>query len=167
MTNFKFCPMCASSGFSSLGDKAHFCANCGFTLYLNAAAAVAAIIEHEDDILLVIRGKAPEKGKLDLPGGFVDHNETAEQALARELEEELGLTGHDAEYLFSCPNTYPYKGVTYRTLDLFYRMRLEQRPVLVSADDVAGFQWINRESIPLQDIAFASVRRALQQHFDI
>ena len=52
-------------------------------------------------------------GTLDLPGGFVDNNENAEQGMVREILEETGLTidSADVTYLFSIPNVYHYSGM--------------------------------------------------------
>lgn len=48
-------------------------------------------------VLLIERGGYPYKGCYAFPGGFMDMDETAEQAAARELEEETGLTGLSLE----------------------------------------------------------------------
>ena len=50
------------------------------------------------------RAKEPAKDTLDLPGGFIDMNETGEEGVAREVEEETGLKVKKATYLFSLPN---------------------------------------------------------------
>lgn len=52
---------------------------------------VDAIIEMEEGIVLIKRGKEPYKGKLAIPGGFVELGETVEEAARREVKEETGL----------------------------------------------------------------------------
>ena len=115
-----YCPKCGEKGLRQLSAKKFVCEreHCQFTAYKNAAAAVAAIIELNDDkIIMIRRGKEPGRGKLDLPGGFVDANETLEESLEREVKEELGLQIRDPSYLSSFPNKYPYKGIEYSTVD--------------------------------------------------
>ncbi|MEM3871833.1 MAG: nucleotide sugar dehydrogenase [Nitrososphaeria archaeon] len=59
--------------------------------YYNPAVAVNAIIEKDESIFLVKRSIEPFKGLWSLPGGFIEYNETVEEALVREVEEETGL----------------------------------------------------------------------------
>jgi ADP-ribose pyrophosphatase YjhB (NUDIX family) len=160
--SIRFCPDCGQDSFRPETDKSWRCARCDFILYQNTAAAVAAIVVCADDILFAVRAREPQAGKLDLPGGFVDTDETAEAALARELREELGLTGIGARYMASFPNTYPYGGIDYKTVDLIYVVELDERPSLQPADDVAGIRWVNAGSIPFEQLAFGSIRRALR-----
>src|SRR3712207_6659952 len=88
------CPKCGARSLNQLSEKEFVCEreDCQFTAFKNAAAAVAAIIELNDDtIIMTRRDREPGKGKLDLPGGFVDADETLEQSLQREVKEELSL----------------------------------------------------------------------------
>lgn len=57
----------------------------------NRPVTVDVIIHHEDGIVLIKRGHAPYQGHWALPGGFVEHDETVEQAAVREALEETGL----------------------------------------------------------------------------
>jgi len=116
---FKYCPKCGAAELRIAGGKLLRCGPCGFELYLNSAAAVAAVIEDDRGrVLITVRGKEPGKGKWDLPGGFVDPGESAEEALRREVREEVGLDVTAMRYLGSYPNTYDYVGVRYATTDL-------------------------------------------------
>jgi len=50
------------------------------------------LLSYQDGILFTVRTKEPGLGQLNFPGGFVDHNESLEQALVREIHEELSLS---------------------------------------------------------------------------
>ena len=162
----QYCPVCGQKSFTPNSAKSFLCGQCDFILYFNAIAAVAAIIESEGEILLAVRGKNPGLGLLDLPGGFIDHHETVEDALIRELQEELGLDIGPRESLYPCyigsfPNTYPYRGITYETVDMFYHIQLDKKPHLKADDDVAELVWVPNDQIPMDKIAFPSIRNVL------
>jgi len=79
--------------------------------YYNPALAVNAIIYKDKSVLLVKRGVEPFKGLWSLPGGFVEYDETVEEALAREVEEETGLKVRPERILgvYSNPTRSPVK----------------------------------------------------------
>ncbi|WP_425407217.1 NUDIX hydrolase [Hwanghaeella sp.] len=52
---------------------------------------VGVIVFRDEDVLLIRRGKPPNKGSLSLPGGGQDLGETVREAAAREVMEETGL----------------------------------------------------------------------------
>jgi NADH pyrophosphatase NudC (nudix superfamily) len=82
-----FCPSCASANIEAPSANSMKCNDCGYVLYHNTAAATAAILLYQGKIIFVRRGHDPGKGMLDLPGGFVDYNESAEDGMLRELHE--------------------------------------------------------------------------------
>ena len=71
---FKFCPNCASQNVTYVNNFKFHCVACDFVLYHNIAAAVAIVFTHKDQILFTVRNVDPDKGKWDLPGGFIDPN---------------------------------------------------------------------------------------------
>jgi mutator protein MutT len=160
------CPQCGSESLVWPSPKNFSCTACGFMLYLNIAAAVAVIIECQGRILFGVRKNEPERGMLDLPGGFVDQGETAEQALRRELQEELGIAVQDLRYLFSFPNKYLYRGIEYDTLDLVFLVQFDEFPQAVAADDLADLLWIERNAIDFDRIGFSSLRKAVQRYLE-
>src|SRR5690349_1510780 len=113
---FHHCPKCGGSGLKGKNGKSFDCPNCGFHLYLNPAAAAAALIlaaERPDEVLFVKRAKDPQKGKLALVGGFVDRGESLEETVAREVREELGVGLDNLVYHASFPNEYVFHNVKY------------------------------------------------------
>jgi ADP-ribose pyrophosphatase YjhB (NUDIX family) len=163
-TLFRYCPRCGSKQFLPNNEKSCRCADCGFVFYINPSAAVAAfIVNKKGELLVCTRAKEPAKNTLDLPGGFTDYNETAEEALAREVAEELGGTIASAKYLFSLPNNYLYSDLTVPTMDLFYLCTLENDENLHSADDVAEFQFLPLNAINTEKFGLNSVKKAVER----
>ena len=75
-----------------------------FIYYFNPSSAVACFIRNSrGELLLVRRAKEPAKGRLDLPGGFVDMHESAEEAAQREVKEEQASTSPVAAIFFPSP----------------------------------------------------------------
>lgn len=98
---FTYCPKCGARTFVERNEKAKQCTTCGFVYYFNPSSAVACFIRNsKGELLLVRRAKEPAKGTLDLPGGFVDMYESAEDAAHREVKEETGLDIAGCRYLF-------------------------------------------------------------------
>ena len=151
LTRFKFCPRCGSEEIKQVEVKSIQCSNCDFIYYHNLAAAVGAVIELDGKILLCKRGRDPEKGQLDFPGGFVEYNETLEVALKREIMEELGVKVCDINYFMSGINTYRYKDVDYPSVDAYFRCSVVDLKKLIAGDDVESFLWVslyeNRETL--------------------
>ena len=139
------------------------CEQCHFTLYINSSSAVAAIIVNNNgDILLTKRAFEPAKGKLDLPGGFVDPMESAEEALIREIKEELNLTITKFRYLTSFPNEYVFKQYSVYTTDLAFICEVESLDTIEFHDDVSGYQFINPKQIDYNTISSQSIKNIIQ-----
>ena len=122
---------------------------------------MALITNDEGDILVCRRAKEPARGTLDLPGGFTDLDETAEEAVAREVREETALTVVSTRYLFSLPNLYTYGGLTVPTMDLFFECRVADTRGLEAHDDVAAARFMKRAEIDPADFGLASIRRGI------
>ena len=165
---FKFCPSCASTDFTFPENRRFLCNACGFTYYHNIAAAVAIVFTFEDKILFAVRNIDPDKGKLDLPGGFIDPNETAEEAACREIKEELGISisSQNLKYITTSPNNYLYKNVPYRTMDIFYECVLPSETIKIKAEDeIQELIWVKRSEIDLNQIGFVSIRKVIGEKY--
>lgn len=159
---FAYCPRCGSSHFFVHDFKSKRCEACGFEYYFNSAAAtVAFIINEKDELLVCSRAKEPQKGTLDLPGGFIDMGETGEEGVAREVMEETGLKVVKAEYMFSLPNIYPFSGFEVHSLDLFFRCTVIADDCVHAMDDVAAATFIPLKDVDPDKFGLGSIRRGL------
>lgn len=138
------------------------CAECGFRFFFNCAAAAAAFIFHGERIILTVRAHEPGKGALDLPGGFLDYEETVEEGLRREIREELGIETSSFGYLTSAPNDYVYRDVLYKTADLYFTCKADDLAQIRAGDDVADFVLVEPGKLDPSRLAFPSSVRALQ-----
>ena len=167
LEKFGYCPVCGSSHFENDSPKSKKCSACGFEYFMNPAAAVVAFITNQRGELLVERRKLePAKGTLDLPGGFADVLETAEEAVAREVMEETGLKVVGANYLFSLPNTYRYSGLDVQTLDMFFSCKIEDDTALKAGDDAADCFWLAPADVHTEQFGLRSVRQGLYLWLD-
>lgn len=163
---FKYCPFCGEKGsFKFDGFKKFECEKCKRAYYINAAAACSALITTPEGILFIRRKLEPKKDMLDLPGGFIELDETAEEAIARELDEELGFTeGDQLEIFETSPNDYAFGQMLYMTLDIFFKGHIEDTSGLVASDDALAIEYIKPEDVNLDEIAFESVRTIVEKY---
>ena len=161
--SFRYCPRCGTASFAVKNEKAKQCSACGFVYYFNSSAAVVALIENEKGELLVARrAHEPAKGTLDLPGGFIDMHETAEEAVCREVLEETGLTVTSTGYLFSIPNIYVYSGFEVHTVDLFFTCNVDDFSNLKAQDDVSDLKFIALDKLNPDDFGLLSIRKGVE-----
>ncbi len=125
------------------------------------SASVVAIIRNKNEnekVLFTIRKNDPAAGMLDLPGGFVDPGETAENALVREISEELNLVIKKMGFIGTFTNKYLYDGIEYETLDLVYNCLEVSFDNLTAGDDVAGYVFRNPCTVKKEEIGLDSIR---------
>ena len=163
-TLFKFCPRCGSRGIVVLEKNGMQCTKCNYVYFHNCASAVMAIIEVNRGILVAKRNHGPKKGLLDLPGGFSEYHESLEQALAREIKEELDLDLKSVSYFGSEPNVYRYKGVTYFTIDAVFVCKPRNFSVMKPNHEISEIFVMKPSSIDLRRVAFKSARNAIRKY---
>ena len=159
---FNYCPKCGSSSFVEHNFKSKICNDCGFIYYFNCSASTAAfIMDSAGRLMAVRRANDPAKGTLDLPGGFVDPDETAEEAVKREVKEETGLEISRLRYMFSIPNRYLYSGFEVHTVDLFFECQVDDVSMAKANDDASEIIFLQPNEINPEDFGLDSIRKSI------
>lgn len=164
---FEYCPKCGAKHFEVNNEKSKRCRACGFVYYFNSSAAVVALIQNrEGEVLVATRAKEPAKGTWDLPGGFVDMHETAEEAVCREVIEETDLNVNRVNYLFSLPNLYVYSDFEVHTVDMFFLCVVDDLSPLMAHDDVAQLEWVSVRELNPDRFGLQSIRQGIEKLLD-
>lgn len=162
----KFCSECAHPVALAIpeGDNRprYVCPNCHAIHYQNPKLVVGSIPVWEQDgklqILLCKRAIEPRYGYWTLPAGFMENEETTEQAAVRETEEEAGA---DVELgkLFTLLNVAHVHQV-----HLFYLARLRNLD-FAPGEESLEVQLFTQDEIPWDELAFPTVRSTLELFF--
>ena len=143
LAEWTHCPRCGAH-IDVEGRKAH-CAACGYTQYESSSpTASAVLVDEAGRVLLARRAIDPERGKWDLPGGFLETGEHPLDGLRRELREETGLDVEPQEFLGVWMDVYGDTGEA--TLNLYWVCRAPGEPH--AADDIDEVRWFAPDELP-------------------
>jgi ADP-ribose pyrophosphatase YjhB (NUDIX family) len=120
--------------------RCYWCEHCQQTYYDNPRPCVDLFLfDDQNRILGGRRAFEPGKGKLDIPGGFLEFGESFEEGAMREIKEELGLTAKDysaPQYFASYIADYPWGKETYQNVAVAYVARLKPGTKPIAGDDL-------------------------------
>ena len=105
--NHQFCGRCGTSMEMSRTERAKECPRCGLLRFPRLAPAVIVLVERGQELLLA-RAYAFAPGLYSVIAGFVEPGETLEEAVAREVREEVGLSVQNIRYFGSQPWPFPH-----------------------------------------------------------
>jgi ADP-ribose pyrophosphatase YjhB (NUDIX family) len=155
----KYCPYCRARLVQRLVENRQrlVCSGCERIIYENPVPATAAVVRDQDKrVLLVKRKVEPKKGMWCLPGGFIEVDETPEQACLRELHEETNLTGEIDRLV----GVYPGDSTVYKSVLIVGYLIKGYRGSLKAGDDCTEALFYDAQKLP--PIAFRSHRALLQ-----
>jgi ADP-ribose pyrophosphatase YjhB (NUDIX family) len=169
MTNYspiaappRFCPHCGgplSERLLETEDRPRLvCDRCQHILYLDPKVVVGVIVERRGRILLLRRAIEPRYGTWTFPSGYMEVDETAEEAGQREVEEEAGLRVKPGPLLGVYSRPAPAgPGVL---VVVFRSRRLTGR--LCIGREVLEARWFHPDDIPWGELSFQTTHWALR-----
>jgi ADP-ribose pyrophosphatase YjhB (NUDIX family) len=158
----RFCPNCGGSLTERLletEDRPRLvCDQCQHIVYLNPKVVATAIPERPERLLLIRRAIEPRYGTWTFPGGYMEIDETAEQAALREVEEEVGLKVTLGPlvgvYSRPAPEAPGIIVVVFRGLRPRGRVQIGR--------EVLEARWFQPDDIPWDDLSFQTTHWALR-----
>ncbi len=155
---YKHCPNCGGelSPKRIEGKERLACLSCGWVNYENPLPCAAAFVRNEKgEVLLVKRGVEPGMGKLALPSGFMELDETPEMTCLRELSEETGLSGETVRLI----GVYSQVSIRYKHV-LIIAYEVKGKGTLAAGSDSLGAEFFSVDNLP--EIAFPSHAKIIE-----
>lgn len=129
--------------------------NCELCAFRNPKPTVTGVIINGDrKLLLSKRTIEPFLGWWDLVGGYMSGGETPEEALKREIKEELGVDCKSLKLLDFFPGVGSYKNYEYPVISIGYLVELDSEKFKLDQSEVGEVKWFSEDELPL--IAFDS-----------
>jgi ADP-ribose pyrophosphatase YjhB (NUDIX family) len=133
------------------------CPECDWVAYENPKVIVGSVVTWEDRILLCRRAIEPRRGYWTLPAGYMELNETTVAGAVREAwEEARARIAIDALLAV-------YDVARISQVQLIYRARLLD-PAIAPGPESEAVRLFAWDEIPWPDLAFPTVRWALEAH---
>ena len=138
----RFCGQCGTPTEQAPGERAFKCPACGFLAFPRLSPAVIMLVEREDGKVLLARNAMFPSGMFSCLAGFVEPGETLEDAVRREILEEVGIVVGDVDYRGSQPWPFPHQlmigfGATYVSGD-----------IVVDGTEIAEAEWFAPDELP-------------------
>ncbi|HEY2430911.1 MAG TPA: NAD(+) diphosphatase [Acidimicrobiales bacterium] len=138
----QFCGRCATPTEPAPGERARRCPKCGLLAFPRLAPAVITLVEREGEALLA-QGVNFGVPMYSCIAGFVEPGETLEEAVAREIKEEVGVAVADVRYQASQPWPFPH------SLMLGFRARWESGDIRIDPTEIADAAWFAADDLPM------------------
>jgi NAD+ diphosphatase len=137
-----FCPRCGEPSEPVASGHARRCTVEGTEEFPRSDPAMIVLVTDPADRCLLARNAAWPAHRVSILAGFVEAGESVEQAVAREVREEVGITVGQVRYLGSQPWPMP------QSLMLGFRAEAAGSvEITVDADEIAEAAWYGREEL--------------------
>lgn len=137
----RFCGQCGARTGQMEGERAKKCPLCGLVNYPRIAPAVIVLVTRGDEVLLARANNFPTAFYSTL-AGFVEPGETLEEAVRREVGEEVGITLDNIKYFGSQPWPYPH------SLMIGFTADYAGGDIQVDGRELSDAAWFTRDNMP-------------------
>jgi NAD+ diphosphatase len=151
----RFCGRCGEETDLVAGERSRRCPACGLSAFPRLAPAMITLVERDDGKALLARGPSFPRGMFSCLAGFVEPGETLEEAVHREVHEEVGLTIGGLRYFGSQPWPFPH------SLMIGFFARYAGGELALDTSEIAEAAWFGPDDLPPQLPGNISIARRL------
>ena len=130
----QYCGVCATAMQLASGERCFHCPACGMLAYPRISPAMMVLIRKGDQVLLALHTHSPSKRFTPL-AGFLEAGESIEEAVHREVYEEVGLGVHQPQYFSSQAWPFPH------SLMIAFTAEYLDGEIRVDANEIAEARW--------------------------
>jgi NAD+ diphosphatase len=152
----RFCGRCGTPTVSEPGDRALRCSACGLLAYPRLAPAVIVLVHRGDEVLLA-RGVRFALPMYSCLAGFVEPGETLEEAVRREVREEVGVEIDDVRYVGSQPWPFPH------SLMIGFDARWAAGDIAIDPAEIVDAGWFRRDGLPMVPPPISIARKLIDR----
>jgi len=149
----RYCGVCATAMAPAAGERCFKCPQCGMVAYPRISPAMMVLIRKGDAILLAMHAQSPSQRFTPL-AGFLEAGESVEEAVHREVMEEVGLRVHNLRYFMSQSWPFPHSLMLAFTADYL------DGEIRVDENEIAEARWFGPDDDwpePLAKISIAGL----------
>lgn len=150
----RFCGRCGSLTEPLAHERARRCPHCGLQSFPRLSPAVIMLVERGDEILLAQGTRFPN-AFYSVLAGFVEPGESLEEAVIREVHEEVGLEITDLRYFGSQPWPFP------NSLMIAFTTTYAGGEIVIEPSEIATAAWFPKRALPERLPGGLSIARRL------
>jgi len=137
----QFCGRCGASLIAKTTERAKECPQCGLLHFPRLAPAIIVLIERGSQLLLARSRNFPTK-MYSVLAGFVEPGESLEEAVMREIKEEVGLEVTDIQYFSSQPWPFPH------SLMIAFTAKYAGGEISLEDSEIVEAGWFTADALP-------------------
>ena len=138
----RYCGRCATPTEPAAGERARRCPACGLLAFPRLAPAVITLIERDGEALLA-RGRSFPVPMYSCVAGFVEPGETLEDAVRREVGEEVGVELGEVRYVSSQPWPFPH------SLMVGFEATWASGEIVIDETEIVDAGWFRHDDLPM------------------
>lgn len=156
--NHRYCGRCGTSTETKAGMFERLCTKCGLTFYPRISPSIIVLISRGNDILMA-RSPQFAPGVFGLIAGFVEAGERAEDAVHREVKEEVGISIKNLRYFGS--QSWPFPD----SLMLGFTAEYHEGQLVIDKEEIETAGWYHYDNLPGRPTYQISMAHKLIEHF--